>query len=295
MSGELWFAEGFTSYYGPLFLRRAAVTSLPEYARGLSEDIDAVVNDPGRRFASPVGMSEQAPLVDAAAAIDPTNEDNTFISYYTWGSVLGLALDLSLRALPAKSPGKSLDGYMRMMWTRYGQSEVPYTLQDLQTTLVEYSGDKEFADQFFAKYVTGREVPDLAPLLSQAGLLLRPRNPGAAWFGPVRLDIDSAGGRIEGPTLVGSPFYEAGLDRGDLILTLDSLPLTADSVFNAIKAAHQPGEAVPVTYRSRGRQGRAHVALAADDRLEVVTYEEAGIPVTEAIQKFRQAWLGPAK
>jgi predicted metalloprotease with PDZ domain len=287
MSGELWFAEGFTSYYGPLFLRRAAITSLSEYARGLSGSIDAVINDPGRRFASPVEMSQQAAFVDAAAAIDPTNEDNTFISYYTWGSVLGLALDLSLR----KEFGKPLDGYMRMMWTKYGQSEVPYTLQDLRTTLVEYSGNKEFADQFFAKYITGREVPELTALLAQAGLLLRPRDPNSAWFGPVRLAIDSAGGRIEGPTLIGSPFYEAGLDRGDVVLTLDGRPLTSDSVFQAIKAAHKPGDAVPVTFRSRGRQSGAHVSMPADNRLEVVTYESAGMPVTEAINKFRQSWL----
>jgi hypothetical protein len=37
------------------------------------------------------------------------------------------------------------------------------------------------------------------------------------------------------------------------------------------------------------------VSVVADDRLEVVTFEEAGMPVTEAIQKFRQSWLGPAK
>jgi hypothetical protein len=33
--------------------------------------------------------------------------------------------------------------------------------------------------------------------------------------------------------------------------------------------------------------------MPADSRLEVVTYEEAGLPVTEAIQKFRQGWLAP--
>jgi predicted metalloprotease with PDZ domain len=291
MSGELWFAEGFTSYYGPLFLRRAGITSLTDYARGLSGSIDAVVNDPGRQFASPVGMSEQAPFVDAATSIDPTNQDNIFISYYTWGSVVGLALDLSLR----KEFGKPLDGYMRMMWTKYGQSEVPYTLQDLQETLVQYAGNREFADQFFAKYITGREVPDMAALLAQAGLLLRPKHPDAAWFGPVRLDIDSAGGRIDGPTLLGSPFYEAGLDRGDVILTLDNQPLTSDSVFQAIKAAHTPGDVVPVSFRGRGRQSMAHVAMPADNRLDVVTYEEAGMPVTEPIQKFRQSWLAPAR
>jgi len=291
MSGELWFAEGFTSYYGPLFLRRAAITSLTEYAHGLSNSVNAVINDPGRAYASPVGMSQQAPFVDAATSIDPTNFANTFISYYTWGSVVGLALDLSLR----KEFGKPLDGYMRMMWTKYGQTEVPYTLQNLQTTLVEYSGSQRFTDDFFAKYVTGRDVPDMAALLAQAGLLLRPRNPGMAWFGPVRLDIDSAGGRIDGATLVGSPMYDAGLDRDDVILTLDGQPLTSDSVFQAVKAAHKPGDAIPVTFQSHGRQSMVHVAMPADSRLEVVTYEEAGMPVTDAMQKFRQSWLAPAR
>ena len=188
-------------------------------------------------------MSQQAPFVDAATSIDPTNEDNTFISYYTWGSVLGLALDLSLR----KEFGKPLDGYMRMMWTKYGQSEVPYTLQDLQTTLVEYSGNKEFADSFFARYIVGREVPDMAALLAQAGLLLRPRNPDGAWLGPVRLAIDSAGGRVDGPTLIGSPLYAAGLDRGDVMLTPRRLSRSRpDSVRQAVKAAAKPGDVIAV-------------------------------------------------
>jgi predicted metalloprotease with PDZ domain len=291
MSGELWFGEGFTSYYGPLFLRRAGITSLTDYAHGLSGSINAVVNDPGRGFASPVGMSQLAPFVDAATSIDPTNTANTFISYYTWGSVVGLALDLSLR----KEVGKPLDGFMRMMWTKYGQTEVPYTLDDLQTTLVQYAGNKAFADQFFAKYVTGREVPDLASLLGQAGLLLRPRGPDTATLGPARLEFDSTGARITGSTLIGSPLYEAGLDRGDLILTLDGQPLTSDSALQAVEAAHKPGEAVPVVFRSRERQSTVFVSLPADTRLEVVTYEEANLPVTDAMQKFRQEWLGAGR
>jgi predicted metalloprotease with PDZ domain len=288
MSGELWFGEGFTSYYGPLFLRRAGITSLTDYAHGLSFSVNAVVNDPGRGFASPVGMSQLAPFVDAATSIDPTNTANTFISYYTWGSVVGLALDLSLR----KEVGKPLDGFMRMMWTKYGQTEVPYTLADLQTTLVQYAGNKAFADQFFAKYITGREVPNLTALLAQAGLLLRQRGPGTATLGPVRLDFDSTGARITGATLIGSPLYEAGLDRGDVILTLDGHALTSDSALEAVEAAHKPGDAVPVVFRSRGHQSTAFVSLPADTRLEVVTYEEANLPVTDAIQKFRQEWLG---
>ena len=42
-------------------------------------------------------MSMRAPFVDAAVSVDPQNRGNTFISYYTWGAALGLALDLAIR------------------------------------------------------------------------------------------------------------------------------------------------------------------------------------------------------
>src|SRR5688572_33228036 len=39
MSGELWFAEGFTSYYDDLFIRRAGLTSDSAYAAGIGSTI----------------------------------------------------------------------------------------------------------------------------------------------------------------------------------------------------------------------------------------------------------------
>ena len=120
MSGELWFAEGFTSYYGPLILRRAGLTAVADYARSISGGLSFVINAPGRRFFSPVEMSMQAPFVDGATAVDPTNRGNTFISYYTWGSVIGLNLDLTLRL----RFDLTLDGYMRAVWGRFGKTEI---------------------------------------------------------------------------------------------------------------------------------------------------------------------------
>jgi len=95
------------------------------------------------------------------------------------------------------------------------------------------------------------------------------------------------------PTLIGSPFYQAGLDAGDVILALDGSPLTSDSTWQAVRAAHKPGDVIPVTYRGRGRQSTVNVTVGADTRLEVVTYEEAGLPVTDEMLKFRQSWLSP--
>ena len=133
----------------------------------------------------------------------------------------------------------------------------------------------------------------MAGLLGQAGLLLRPKSPDAAWLGPVRSRSTRRAARSRPTTLIGSPLYQAGLDAGDVILTLDGSPLTSDSVWQAVRAAHKPGDVIPLTYRGRGRQSTVNLTVGTDTRLEVVTYEEAGRPVTDAMQKFRQDWLAP--
>ncbi|NNF03552.1 MAG: M61 family metallopeptidase, partial [Rhodothermales bacterium] len=75
----LWFAEGFTSYYTDLTLRRAGLVSVKEYAEGLAGTIETVVHSPGRRHRSPVEMSRMATLSDRAVFWDRTNYENTFI------------------------------------------------------------------------------------------------------------------------------------------------------------------------------------------------------------------------
>jgi predicted metalloprotease with PDZ domain len=288
MSDALWFAEGFTSYYGPLILARSEIQSAAEFAHGLSSGVSIVTNSPARAFFSPAEMSMQAPFVDAAAAIDPNNRANTFISYYTWGSVLGLGLDLTLR-----QKGHTLDELMRLMWTRYGKTEVPYTLADFERALGDVARDPAFAHQFFNHYIRGREVLDYASLLAQAGFLLRSARPGAAFLGQVQLDYGKDGARITGSTQIGSPLYQAGLDAGDVITLLDGHPLASDSVFQAIKAAHHPGDRIDVQLQSRGMSRTASITLAEDPRLEVVTFEEAGMPLSDEVRRFREAWLAP--
>ncbi len=117
MSGELWFAEGFTSYFGDVLLWRGGIIDDEEFARRMGGIANTVSNARGRRFFSPVEMSRQAPLVDAATAVDPNNRNNSFLSYYTWGSGIGMALDLTLRM---RGRGVTLDDVMREMWRSHG-------------------------------------------------------------------------------------------------------------------------------------------------------------------------------
>src|SRR4029453_4158025 len=77
VSGELWFGEGFTSYYDDLITRRAGLTPLQDPLASFAGTINAVMYSPGRQFRSAEDMSTLAPFVDAATANDRTSWDNT--------------------------------------------------------------------------------------------------------------------------------------------------------------------------------------------------------------------------
>ncbi|MDX1395886.1 MAG: PDZ domain-containing protein [Gemmatimonadota bacterium] len=287
MSRELWFAEGFTSYYTPLFLARAGITTPEQYARGLSGGLDFVINSPGRDFYGPAGMSMQAPFVDAATSIDPQNRGNTFISYYTYGSVLGLGLDLTLRS----RFDLTLDDFMRHVWVSYGVPEIPYVVEDLERELGVFTGDPAFARDFFDRVVRGSELPDYEELLSHAGLVLRARAPEDAFLGLVQLDPGEDGMTITSGTQIGSPLYEAGLDRGDVIVSIGGLALTDDDSWQAVKAAHTPGDEVEIMYRSRGATHTGRLTFVADPRVEVVPYESVGLEISAEQRALREGWL----
>jgi predicted metalloprotease with PDZ domain len=294
-SPTLWFGEGFTNYYDRLAVRRAGLLSDSAYAETVAEVINAVLAAPGRRFHSPVDMSLLAPFVDAATSIDPVNLPNTFLSYYTWGAGIGLGLDLTLRG---RDQGKSLDGFMRLMWDRYGRPvrgdtvRRPYTLADLERTLGEYAGDTAFAHDFFSRYIRGRDVPDYAGLLAQAGFLVRPAQPRAAWAGPLSIAADTGGSTVTAATIAGSPVYEAGLDRGDRLLSAGGRAVAGQQDWAALLAAHSPNDTIPLVFRQRGREVRAVLRLRPDPRLEVRPAELAGGTTSEAQRAFRSAWLG---
>lgn len=288
MSEALWFAEGFTSYYGPLTIKRAGLTPLDAYARGLGFNVGAVLTAPGRKFFSPADMSRQAPFVDAAAAIDPDNRTNTFISYYTYGAALGLGLDLLLRT----EKNTTLDAFMQAMWRKYGKTEIPYTLADWRVTLGEVARDSAWANRFHRNHVVGKEPLDYETLLGRAGLLLRKSQPGISTIGAVQYAQDTTRAQITSQTRIGSPLYEAGLDRGDIILTLDGQPLTRGSDVSKFVLSKKPGDRVQIRFEQRGAQKTATLVIGESDALEVLTYEAAGRTVTPEMVKLREDWLG---
>ncbi len=289
MSGELWFAEGFTNYYGDLVLKRAGLDTLDDFAQNMSGALNAVLNDPGHNVASAVEMSQDAPFVDAAKSVDPTNWGNNFISYYIYGQALAFGIDLAIRE---RFPGKSLDDWMRTIWREHPDIEKPYTIADLENTLAKTTGDPAFAHQIFTDNITGLKPLDYATLSDHAGFALILAHPGKPWLGGPDLQESENGLRVADPTLRGSPVYAVGIDTGDAIYSCGQDEVKTISNLSACLALHKPGDAVVLGVRGRGGDRTVTVQLGQDPTLELKAYEQLGRSVPSDIERFRKEWLG---
>ena len=289
MSGELWFAEGFTNYYGSLVLARAGLASLDSFAREMGEAVNEVLTAPGRKVHNVVEMSELAPFVDAATSVDPTNLRNIFISYYTYGQALALGIDLAIRT---RFPGKSLDDWMRTMWHQHPDIDKPYTLEDLERTLAQTTGDAQFAQEIFRDHIYGKTPMAYGTLLRQAGLLLRKAQPGKAWLGATGMSFSDEGVELSGNTLRESPLYGADLDKGDKILRWKGKVIKSEEELELWLEKQNPGSQVELQVQTRGGEKKVKLVLKENPALEVVPYESGGETVTAAMKSFRNMWLG---
>lgn len=282
ISGELWFAEGFTSYYTDLILCRAGIISEKDYIESLSGDLNYVWNSPARNYFNPIEMSYQAPFVDAATSIDPVNRENTFISYYTYGSVLGLAIDLSLRSL---NPTKNLDEFMRLVWEKYGKNEKNYTIKNLQDALSMYAG-AEISNSIFSNFIYKSDMPDYKKLFKNIGVVFDQTKLDQAYFG-ASISQNNGVWIINSNPLIKSAAYNANLSFGDKIISIDNKVITRATNKNEYFSQFNPNQTVVVQFIRFGISKETKLTFSSNP-----TYETSLVEKVEkkTLQK-RNSWL----
>jgi len=297
MSSELWFAEGFTQYYGELLLVRSGFHTPEEYTRTLGGLINQILNTPGAEKYPATQMSRYSVFADAGVSIDPNNQANMFTSYYTYGGAIALALDMRLRS----EFNLTLDDFMRTVWLDRGKVMKPYVIADLQSDLAKVTKNPKFAADFFNKYIYGIEKNDYAALLAKAGLLLQKAAPGKGWAGPLSFQGNrgrSGQARTTGDeglpvqvSIIGTPIYKSGLDVGDIILKADGKDVKDAQAFTAIVTSKNVGDKIVVHYKNRTGEHDTTIILEENPALEVVTFEKAGKTPTKQQTDFRNNWL----
>ena len=300
MSGELWLAEGFTQYYGPLThgARRTRWTSTA-FVEEMNGLVASVALNPARLVRSAEEMSQMAAFTDRGGARDRTN----------WPPDRHLVLRLRRRdcsrarpdaAGTHRRPGvarrlheSDVAGSRRAGRRRArGSSIVRIRSQTQRLVLREVSGDPAFARDFFARFIQGRELADYAMLLQGAGIRLRKSAPGRAWLGDVRFDERSGTVRLASAPPFGSPVYAAGIDVDDEIRQFDGTRVRSFADVTAVVGRRRPGDQVPMVFADRaGRQRTATITLAEDPAFELVPIERDGAALTAAQRTFRERWV----
>jgi predicted metalloprotease with PDZ domain len=241
----LWVAEGITDYYADLVLRRAGLISDNEFLSATARAMQALQNTPGR-----LEQTVEESSFDSWIKYYRQDENsvNSQISYYEKGALLGLLLDLEIRK---RSGGaKSLDDVMRYLYTEFFKKNRNYGPVDFQKACELMAGGS--LEEFFNKFVRGKEELNYNAALEAAGLRLETNVPGAAGRGAsdrtfFGADISQEADRvIVDRVYAGSPAYEQGLNTGDQIVAIDNLRVTRD-FFNARLAEKKPGDLINLT------------------------------------------------
>jgi predicted metalloprotease with PDZ domain len=247
----LWFAEGFTSYYQNIILRRAGLTAADETLAAFGASIASLESRPGRLVQTAAESSwtswEQGPFGG-----DPEKS----VSYYEKGSVIGLLLDLSIRQ--ATRGSRSLDDVMKTLYFEFHKDKNRgFTEAELKSVCERVAGGP--LDEIFA-YANTTKPLDYAKYLGYAGLEVEP---------PRELDEPEAGVAVQdrnGALVVArvnrnSPAGRAGLAAKDVILAVDGSTVDPAGWKKAVDAK-RPGETILVRFRRGSEEKEVPVVLA---------------------------------
>jgi predicted metalloprotease with PDZ domain len=127
-------AEGCTTYYGDLFLKRAGVFNDETYIKELQVYMKRHFENSAHATQSLTDSSFDLWLDGYEKGIP-----NRKVSVYHKGALVALILDLFLRK--KTNHAQSLDDVMRLLWVRFGKPFVGYTLEDYISTVEEVAGE----------------------------------------------------------------------------------------------------------------------------------------------------------
>jgi len=263
-TNALWFAEGVTTYYSFVHLYRSGLWTRERFLERLAEEIRTLEFEPGQKLMSAESASFHAWFYDRSPQMQQTNFANTTINYYNKGAVLGLLLDLEIRA---RSGGcKSLDDVMVAMYRKFYAAPpesyyLPgrgYAEEDILSMANEITGT-DFKE-FFDRYVRGTEPLPYNAVLNAAGLNLRVATaPDAAPSLGVLTTRVPAGLRITA-VRPGSAAERGGLSRDDILKAVDELSLATAELQERLRI-YPPKTEVPFTVERHGRESRIFVVL----------------------------------
>ena len=277
---DLWIAEGFTTYYQNIIVRRTNIYPPETYLTALAGDINYVENQEGNKVQT---LSESS--YDAWVKYYRPNENslNTNISYYNKGSIIALMFDLEIIN---DTHGKScLDDVMKYMYeTYYKTQKRGYTDMEFKAALEKFSGKN--LDEFYKKYINGLDGIDYGKYLAYAGYQLKDEL-GGNNDPSLGVVTASANNKVTVTNVVrNSAAWIDGINVGDEITDIDGNKITdMSTALNGKK----PGDKISVSVLRDGLPVTLPVTLLKRTQ---VKYSIVSVDSPSAQQlEVRKKWL----
>jgi predicted metalloprotease with PDZ domain len=285
---SLWISEGLTSYYGALALVHAGLVTPEQYLEVISQLITKFEAQPGRSERSIEDTSWDTWFPRDSVIHQDNNLLNTWYSYYDGGQIMGHLLEFKIRH--DTNNQKSLDDWMRLLYSRYALPKPGFLPDDTIKAASEVSGKsvKEVSD-FFQRYISGKDPIPYEQYFGYAGITVEKKlDANKPWVGVDTTKNDDGRAKIRN-IIPGSPTEAAGLDRDDIIYAVDSRAVDFDGFTKEI-AARKPGDTVRVTVLRFAEFKDFSVTLKANPN-PTYTLKLMEHP-TDQQQAIYNSWLG---
>jgi predicted metalloprotease with PDZ domain len=278
-TSALWFSEGVDSTVGDYILLRAGLLDEPRFLVYLGEAISELEDRPAHLTQS----AEQSSLDAWLEKYPYYGKPERSISYYNKGELLGVLLDLRMRAVSHDQA--SLQALFRWMYKHYAQQKKFFPDSDGVRQSAETISGTDLRS-FFADYVSGvREIP-WDEFFAYVGLHITEKEASSAepGFDAVqKFDRPPIVVRVE----AGSAAERAGLLAGDVLVQINGHDIGREFMRD-IQAVGPGGTLQLVIQRDGIRQ---HFQWTVGERKRRV-FEVHDLPNITAEQKAHRAlWL----
>ncbi len=276
---ELWFAEGVTEYYAPRVLVAAGLMDAAGWRAYLSSDITDLQTNPARLR---VTAEESSSRVWEAG----NSEGFGGLSYYTKGEIVGLLLDVEMRARSNNRAG--LDDLMAALLAESERTGKGFALGGIEAAASKLTGTD--LAPFFQNALRSTDELPLAETLAKAGLRLRETVRMFPFLGISWDDANARGGARVGEVIENSAAEEAGLQAGDVVVAVNGGPLPSNRL--SLLANVRPGAVLVLSIR-RGGVGEAAAVPITVGKREEKTFRLLDDPNATAEQRaIRDAVTG---
>ncbi|MFN5417159.1 MAG: M61 family metallopeptidase, partial [Flavobacteriia bacterium] len=226
----LWVAEGFTSYYDELLLRRAGYYTQEQMIAKINSGINYVEGSEGSRV-QPVAHASFDAWIKAYRPNE--NSGNTTMTYYSRGAMLAALLDAKIIT---KFKGKKcLDDFLQALYKDfYKKMNRGFSEAEFQKALSDFMGEDMSA--FFKSYVNGTETPAFKDYFAPLGVKVEYTGVKKANFG-----ASFSGTKVKG-IRANSSAETAGLSVNDEIIGINGFRVDAselDGIFNGMNVGDQ--------------------------------------------------------